>query len=82
MKVKEQFIKQLLQLKGLSVEKALAIVKLYPTPKTLKLAYENCSVSQGEKLLSSIKYGKLKNNIGPVLSKALYQLFTMDSYPI
>ncbi|GLV43732.1 mus81 [Carabus blaptoides fortunei] len=39
-KVQEIFVRQLLQLKGVSVEKALAIVEKYPTPTLLKLEYD------------------------------------------
>lgn len=35
--IKDLFVRQLVQLKTLSVEKALAITKVYPTPKQLML---------------------------------------------
>ncbi|KAF5289464.1 hypothetical protein FQR65_LT11837 [Abscondita terminalis] len=75
-KVRELFIKQLLQLSGMSVEKALAIVEKYPTPKILYTEYQNSSETVGENLLSNLQFGKLKKKIGPVISKVIYQLFT------
>lgn len=75
--VGEIFIKQLLQLKGLSVDKALAIVEIYPTPRKLFLAYRRCVVQKdAENLLASIQYGPVKRTIGTVISKTIYQLFT------
>lgn len=78
--VQDLFIKNLLQLKSISLEKALAIIEVYPTPRRLRVAYKNLSKSEGEKLLSSIKFGKLKKNIGPIISKTVYQLYNMPVY--
>lgn len=76
--VTETFIKILLQLKGMSVEKALAITKKYPTPHSLILAYAKCDRKEGETLLSYLKYGDLNRNVGPATSKAIYQLFSSN----
>lgn len=73
------FIRQLLQLSGMSVEKAIAVVDKYPTPKLLQLAYLNCTVN-GEKLLSTIQYGNQNRKIGIVISKTIYQLFTNRAF--
>lgn len=76
--IREIFIKQLLQLKNLTLEKALSITEIYPTPKSLNLAYQNCaSITEGEKLLAHIQFGKLRKNIGISISKILYKLFTI-----
>ncbi|KAK4882578.1 hypothetical protein RN001_005897 [Aquatica leii] len=75
-KVRELFIRQLLQLKRMTVEKALAIVENYPTPKVLYMEYQNTSGTVGENLLSNLQYGNLNKKIGPLISKAIYQLFT------
>ncbi|XP_018328287.1 crossover junction endonuclease MUS81 isoform X1 [Agrilus planipennis] len=72
--VTEMFICQLLQVKGISLDKALSIVERYPTPKHLKNAYEKCSY--GERLLSTMQYGKLKKNMGLALSRTVYLLYT------
>ncbi|XP_022115228.2 crossover junction endonuclease MUS81 [Pieris rapae] len=74
--VTEMFIKMLLQLKGMSVEKALAITSVYKTPKSLLTAYENCDTKLGALLLAHLKYGDLNRNVGPTVSKTIYQLFT------
>lgn len=74
------FVKQLLQLKGVSVDKALAIVEKYPTPRSLMLEYRDNAGVKGEKLLSTIPYGKLRKNIGPTISKTIYQLYSQERY--
>lgn len=74
--VNETFAKQLLQISGLSAEKALAISSMYKTPACLFEAYDNCAMtSDKEKLLAKLKYGKLERNLGPVLSKQIHQLY-------
>uniref|UniRef100_A0A336LYJ3 Crossover junction endonuclease MUS81 n=1 Tax=Culicoides sonorensis TaxID=179676 RepID=A0A336LYJ3_CULSO len=75
--IQEIFIKQLLQLKGLSVDKAMAITDVYPTLKALYSAYKFCTdKKEAENLLSNIIYGPLKKSIGPAISKTIYQLYT------
>ncbi|PSN46179.1 Crossover junction endonuclease MUS81 [Blattella germanica] len=69
------FIKQLVQLNGMSVAKAQAIVNSYPTPRVLMAAYQEVGAA-GEKLLATIRYGPMKRMIGPVISKSIYQLYT------
>ncbi|XP_059199783.1 crossover junction endonuclease MUS81 isoform X2 [Centropristis striata] len=74
--VKEVFARQLMQISGLSGDKAAAILEQYSTPHSLVSAYERCeSEAEKEKLVSSIRYGKLKRNVGPALSRTLYQLY-------
>ncbi|XP_013173186.1 PREDICTED: crossover junction endonuclease MUS81 [Papilio xuthus] len=74
--VTETFIKILLQLKGVSVEKALAITSKYTTPHSLISAYKICSQKEGEFLLANLKHGELSRNVGPTVSKTIYQLFS------
>ncbi|XP_063230014.1 crossover junction endonuclease MUS81 [Bacillus rossius redtenbacheri] len=74
--VREMFVKHLLQLRGLSVEKALAIVGCYESPRALLRAYEQ---GGGEKLLAEIRYGASNRLIGPVISRAIYYLYTNDT---
>uniref|UniRef100_A0A672JC92 Crossover junction endonuclease MUS81 n=1 Tax=Salarias fasciatus TaxID=181472 RepID=A0A672JC92_SALFA len=74
--VREVFARQLMQISGLSGDKAAAILQQYSTPSSLLGAYQRCSSeSEKEKLLSSIRYGKLKRNLGPALSRTVYQLY-------
>ncbi|XP_005949949.1 crossover junction endonuclease MUS81 [Haplochromis burtoni] len=74
--VREVFARQLMQISGLSGDKAAAILEHYSTPHSLLTAYEQCaSEAEKEKLLSSIRYGKLKRNLGPALSRTVYQLY-------
>ncbi|XP_061566653.1 crossover junction endonuclease MUS81 [Cololabis saira] len=74
--VREVFARQLMQISGLSGDKAAAILERYSTPHSLLAAYEKCSSEpEKEKLLSGIRYGKLKRNLGPALSRTVYQLY-------
>lgn len=73
-KVSEMFIRQLLQLKGISVDKAMAIVESYATPQLLITALQNCD-KNGEQLLANIQVGNKKRQLGAVISKTVYQLY-------
>ncbi|XP_029468034.1 crossover junction endonuclease MUS81 isoform X2 [Rhinatrema bivittatum] len=74
--VREVFARQLMQISGISGEKAVAILNSYSTLTSLLEAYDQCSsVQDQEKLLFSIKCGKLQRNLGPVLSKTISQLY-------
>ncbi|XP_066999620.2 crossover junction endonuclease MUS81 isoform X2 [Anabrus simplex] len=72
-RVSDMFVRQLLQLHGLSVEKALAIVQQFPTPRSLVAMYQS---GASEKLLADISHGSLGRLLGPVISKAVYQLYS------
>ncbi|XP_037534574.1 crossover junction endonuclease MUS81 [Nematolebias whitei] len=74
--VREVFARQLMQISGLSGDKAAAVLEHYSTPDSLLAAYDRCSSeAEKEKLLSCIRYGKLKRNVGPALSRTVYQLY-------
>ncbi|KAG5898581.1 hypothetical protein JTB14_016593 [Gonioctena quinquepunctata] len=80
MTVSDLFVKMLIQLKGMSVDRALAIVEVYPTPVLLQRAYSENPGDKGEKLLAQIEFGKYKKKIGPLLSKTVHQLFTSETF--
>ncbi|XP_044304739.1 crossover junction endonuclease MUS81 isoform X2 [Varanus komodoensis] len=74
--VSEVFARQLLQISGISGDKAAAILERYKTPASLLAAYAACQTPRDqEQLLSSIKCGKLQRNLGPALSKTVAQLY-------
>ncbi|XP_077184665.1 structure-specific endonuclease subunit MUS81 isoform X2 [Paroedura picta] len=74
--VSEVFARQLMQISGISGEKAAAILEQYKTPASLLAAYAACqTASEKEQLLSGIRCGKLRRNLGPALSKTLAQLY-------
>jgi hypothetical protein len=73
--VRETFIKQLMALKGLSVDMALEITKYYPTPSHLYEKYSKLSQSDGENLLSKITIGELKRKIPSPVSKVIYHFY-------
>ncbi|XP_074861173.1 structure-specific endonuclease subunit MUS81 isoform X2 [Carettochelys insculpta] len=74
--VREVFARQLMQISGVSGEKAAAILERYSTPASLLAAYAACPDAESrDKLLSTIKCGKLQRNLGPALSRTLSQLY-------
>lgn len=77
MTVREVFAKQLMQISGMSPDKAVAILDRYPTPKSLFDAYSLLSsVKDKELLLSALKCGKNQRNLGPTLSRLIYILYS------
>ncbi|XP_066974828.1 crossover junction endonuclease MUS81 isoform X2 [Macrobrachium rosenbergii] len=75
--VKEMFVKHLLQLHGLSVDKAKALVDKYETPAALMSAYESLeNPVESVNLLTSVKCGKAGRNFGPALSMHVAKLYT------
>ncbi|KAI0229358.1 Crossover junction endonuclease MUS81 [Lamellibrachia satsuma] len=80
MTVTEMFAKQLLQLHGMTGEKALAVTQTYPTPAGLLEAYSsNQSKKQKEELLAAICCGPLHRPLGVPLSKTLYMLYSTET---
>ncbi|XP_061619967.1 crossover junction endonuclease MUS81 isoform X4 [Phyllopteryx taeniolatus] len=74
--VREAFARQLMQVSGLSADKAAAVLERYSTPHSLLAAYAKCKSDDGkEKLLSGVPYGRLSRNLGPALSRTLSQLY-------
>ena len=71
------FAKQLMQLSGLSGEKAEAIVKHYPTPGLLTDAFKAAG-SSASTLLANVEFGKSKRKIGLSISALLAKLYTED----
>lgn len=76
--IRDLFLRQLLQLKTLSIDKALAITNIYPTPRHLIRNYEQShSKFEAENLLASIQFGKFKKPIGSTISKTIYNLYNL-----
>ncbi|XP_022219216.2 crossover junction endonuclease MUS81 [Drosophila obscura] len=74
--VREVFVQQLLQLHSLSLDRALAIVERYPTPRLLLDAYAACGeVEQARRLLAGITCGALERPLGEKLSQCLYDFY-------
>ncbi|ODV95785.1 hypothetical protein PACTADRAFT_49235 [Pachysolen tannophilus NRRL Y-2460] len=75
--VKELFIKMLMTIKGMSLDKALKIQTHFKTPKNLIQNYRNCeNISDKEKLLSDLFCNEITNKkIGPSLSKKVYEIW-------
>jgi len=76
--VSEMFAKLLMQVKGITAEKALAITDKYPTPTCLLKSYGGCSGDE-DKLLSNIVFGGSKRKVGDALSKQVHIMFSRSS---
>lgn len=76
--VRETFIKQLLALKGLSVDIALEITKNYATPNELYTKYLSLGKAEGENLLTKLTIGELKRKIPSTVSKTIYHCYMCD----
>ncbi|VVC36826.1 Restriction endonuclease type II-like,DNA polymerase beta-like, N-terminal domain,ERCC4 domain [Cinara cedri] len=73
MTVRDMLIRQLLQVRGLSVHKAFAIVEQYPSPRSLIHAFQR---SKNPLLLANITYGIPVKTIGSAISKTLFQIYS------
>lgn len=69
-------MRQLVKIKGISVDKAMAITELYPTPLRLRIAILKQPIN--DTFLSNLQYGfgKHKRYLGAALSKTIYQLYS------
>ncbi|XP_054740174.1 crossover junction endonuclease MUS81 [Anastrepha obliqua] len=77
--IREIFVQQLLQLHSLSLEKALAIVEVYPTPRLIFDAYEACtSEKEARSLLATISCGPLQRQLGDKISQTIYDFYKTD----
>lgn len=75
--VREVFVQQLLQLHSLSLERAMAIVERYPTPRWLLDAYAECAdQKQARLLLASIPCGPLERPLGDKISQCLHEFYS------
>ncbi|CAL8085032.1 unnamed protein product [Orchesella dallaii] len=75
-KVKEMFARHLMRLKGLSVDKAFAIIQKYPTLGDLLKAYSEFETEkEKENLLSKVEFGTSCRKIGPKISHKVYRFY-------
>jgi len=73
---REMFIRALMVVRGMSLERALTIATVYPTVTTLLQAFDGCDeVKQKDKLLADLRCPISGRRIGPALSKVLKQIF-------
>ncbi|KAF6200385.1 hypothetical protein GE061_006688 [Apolygus lucorum] len=69
---KEMFTKQLVQLHGLSADRAWSIASTYKTPKVMIEAF----LDSGPNLLTNLEYGLLNKKIGAAISGNLHRFYT------
>ncbi|XP_061393279.1 crossover junction endonuclease MUS81 [Musca vetustissima] len=77
--VREVFVQQLLQLHSLSLERAMAIVELYPTPRCLMEAYDNCiTPDEAKNLLANLRFGQLERPMGEKISQTIHDFYRSE----
>lgn len=71
-----------MRIRGLSVERAYAIIQKYPTLNSLMTEYKKCvDDKERESLLALIRYGNYGKTIGPSLSRTIAKLYNTDILP-
>lgn len=74
--VSEMFGRSLIQIPKSSVERAFALLEIYPTVAHLREGYRKClTEKERENMLSSLRAGDCKRRFGPALSRMLYELY-------
>lgn len=77
--VREVFVQQLLQLHSLSMDRALAIVERYATPRQLLDAYAEClTETEARLLLAGLSCGPLQRPLGEKLSQCIYEFYSSE----
>ncbi|KAJ3325164.1 Crossover junction endonuclease mus81 [Boothiomyces sp. JEL0866] len=72
------YLRQLLSIRGLSQEKAMALVKKFPTIKSMYLEIQNAQTEKEKvAVLTSVGSTPHRKLIGPALAKKIVQLFTL-----
>lgn len=75
--IKELFLRQLMQIHGMSYDKAFSVTNIYESPTALVQQYNSFETdAEKEALLSKIKFGLSERNLGIALSRAVYVLFS------
>lgn len=71
------FIKMLMAIRGITLDKALAIQKVYPTPRHLLEAYQSLSTVDEKKLMLFTKLGTgiMRKKITKLLSEKVYEVW-------
>lgn len=83
LRVEEMFVKQLMQMAGLTAEKAAAIVSVYSTPMALMAAYDALGTTKEcDELLENVEFKTgPRSKIGPAISAKVARLYCEDVLP-
>ncbi|CAG8463046.1 8991_t:CDS:2 [Funneliformis caledonium] len=81
--LKDTFVKLLMTVRGISVEKAAEIAKVYSTPHHLFEAYNSLNNEEAKKKMLMEIGGNMvrRRKIGTSLSEKVYQIWNSDIYP-
>lgn len=75
--IRDIYIRMLMTVRGITLDKAVTIQKEWPTPKALLDAYSSILTTEGKKLMISDKLGSgiTRKKITPILSQKLYEVW-------
>ena len=79
--IRDIFLKQLLNIKQLSIDKATAIIQKFSTFASLYHHYDDMKTDDKEKFFKDWTAGSSRRKFGPILSKRICNLFNAHSYP-
>lgn len=79
--IRDVFLKQLLNIKQLSIEKATAIIERFPTFASLYRHYDNMKTEDKEIFFKDWTIDSSRRKFGPILSRRIYTLFNVYLYP-
>ncbi|KAI8985247.1 hypothetical protein BDB01DRAFT_721807 [Pilobolus umbonatus] len=79
--VHDVYMRMLMTIRGVNAEKALSLMKVYPTPHSLLKAYSSYSETEGKLLAKNATRNQIiRRRWGSQISERLYQIWGSPSY--
>jgi len=80
--VHEVYLRMLMTIRGVNAEKALSLMKVYPTPKSLLVAFQSKSPEEAKNLAKVATQEHInRRRWGAKISESLYNIWGATSYP-
>ncbi|KAI8967172.1 hypothetical protein BDF20DRAFT_902126 [Mycotypha africana] len=77
----EIYLRMLMTIRGVNAEKALSLMKVYPTPNSLLRAFQNKTPEEGKTLAKDATLNNIsRRRWGPQISERLYQVWGSETY--
>ncbi|KAI9470593.1 MAG: crossover junction endonuclease MUS81 [Benjaminiella poitrasii] len=78
----EVYLRMLMTIRGINAERALSLMKIYPTPHSLLLAFKGKTLEEAKKLAKDATQGQIsRRRWGKEASDKLYQVWGAPEYP-
>ncbi|CAG8494658.1 7514_t:CDS:2 [Dentiscutata erythropus] len=80
--LKDTFVRMLMTIRGISVDKAAEITKIYPTPRKLIEEFDSLTTENDKKkmIMNACNGIIRRKKIGPALSDKIYQIWFANNY--